>query len=65
MSDLSVVWQKSAQWENKTLRAGVTHCLLPPLDICTPLTAMTPMTCSSWPVRSSLLQLEVPVGPGL
>ncbi|CAF98360.1 unnamed protein product [Tetraodon nigroviridis] len=26
---------------------------------------MTSMTCSSWPVWSSLLQLEVPVAPGL
>lgn len=46
MSDLSVAWQKSAQWESEPLGAGVTHCLLPALGICTPLTALTDCTDS-------------------
>lgn len=58
-------------WWGKSLLGGRTKCWglgsltvsCLPSDICTPLTAMTPMTCSSWPVWSSLLQMEVPVAP--
>lgn len=42
---------------------GVTQCLLPPLNICMSLAAMSLMTCSSWPCLSALASTRGARGP--
>lgn len=59
---LSAVSQISAE-QNKMQRVGVTQCLPPPFSICMPLTAMSLMTCSSWPCLGSLAPTGGARGP--